>query len=88
MLSEEIKKINRSCPDVEAERDCIEYECMTNADIIRRMSDEELAELMDNAGDFFLCDICEFREPNEYGEGCIGRGCKDYILKWLKTEIE
>ena len=61
---------------------------ITNADMIRSMSDEELAELMDGAGDYFNCEICEFREPDKCGEGCIGRGCKNYILAWLKMEIE
>lgn len=37
-------KINNS-PDVETERECVHYNRMTNADRIRAMSDEELAEL-------------------------------------------
>ena len=40
-------KINDS-PDVEAERECRNYKCMTQADRIRSMSDEELAEFLAN----------------------------------------
>lgn len=33
-------------PDVESERECRHYKCMTQADRIRSMSDEELAEFL------------------------------------------
>lgn len=32
-------------PDVEAERDCLWYKAMTNGDMIRSMTDEELASV-------------------------------------------
>ena len=73
------------CPDVEIERDCIFYNSMTNADIIRAMSDEELAKLMDDSVDYFNCDMCDYRDSNGY---CDGIHCKDNILKWLQSEVE
>lgn len=67
---------------------CNEYICMTNADVIRDMSDEQLAELMDNSLDYFNCEMCEFRIPNNSdGTGCNGQNCKQYILKWLKSKV-
>lgn len=35
-------------PDVDMERGCEHYKCMTQADYIRSMSDEELAEFLVN----------------------------------------
>lgn len=68
---------------------CDVYICMTNADVIRNMSDEQLAELMDNSLDYFNCEMCEFRTPNNNDEtGCSGKNCKQYILKWLKEEVK
>lgn len=58
----------------------------TNADRIRSMTDEELAELMNNSLDYFNCDMCKFRERKE--GFCTGNHCKDYILKWLTTEVK
>lgn len=55
----------------------------TNADKIRSMTDEELAQLMDNSLNYFNCDMCEFYVPH-----CNGEHCQEYILKWLKSEIK
>lgn len=53
----------------------------TNADRIRMMSDEELAEVISNLGD---CDTCYL-----YHKGCnINISCKDAVLEWLKKESE
>ena len=73
-------------PCIEAERDCDVYECMTNADRIRAMSDEELAEFLDGGyGEMGSCDTC--KEPrNEYGS-CSGY-CRNEYLRWLKSEVE
>ena len=38
--------------DIEAERDCSSYQAMTNADRIRNMTDEELAEFLERFGTF------------------------------------
>lgn len=63
---------------------CISYRPRTNADRIRSMTDEELAELMDDDLKYFNCNICEL--PNK--ADCDGSCCKEYILKWLKSEIK
>lgn len=66
-------KINDS-PDIEAERECRNYKRMTNADRIRAMSDEELAE--------HFSELIKDTYENEY--------CKDVNdwLKWLQSEVE
>lgn len=52
---------------------------LTNGDMIRKMSDKELAEFL-NAG--IVCDMCI------YSESCTepfdGKVCFDGVLKWLK----
>lgn len=58
----------------------------TNADKIRSMSDEELADLINNANDYFNCDICKYKTPTWGKTGCSGEGCKFYILDWLKEK--
>jgi hypothetical protein len=59
------------------------YEPMTNADRIRSMSDEELAEFL--LSDDYYIDCTNCKEPeNEYGT-CIGR-CENELLRWLKSE--
>lgn len=66
------------------------YEPMTNADRIRSMTDEELAEFIrttiaETGDNLFLC---EKYETTEY---CIGYSCnatcKAY-LKWLQSEVK
>lgn len=56
---------------------------ITNADRIRNMSDEELAEFL--LSDDYYVDCTNCKEPeNEYGT-CIGR-CENELLRWLKSE--
>ena len=66
-------KINDS-PDIEAERECRNYNRMTQGDRIRAMSDEELAE--------YFSELIKDTYENEY--------CKDVNdwLKWLQSEVE
>ena len=57
---------------------------MTNGDVIRNMTDEELAEHLEPRS-FDCAEIC-----NDFGDGCAysckyNRG-KDFLLKWLKEE--
>ena len=62
--------VDGPCPD----------EVLTNADRIRSMSDEELADAMSKEVMFTLCDaVCEgkCRETKE-------DGCKRRILEWLQ----
>ena len=53
------------------------YEPKTNADRIRAMSDEELAE--------FLID--HHRYPCKYCSGCPLE-CSDGLMQWLKSEVK
>lgn len=58
---------------------------VTNADRIRNMTDEELAELLAESNTLIKCKECS--EPmNEWGS-CIGN-CENAYLKWLKNEVE
>lgn len=58
----------------------------TNADYIRSMSYEELANLINAPNTYgFNCGMCQFNPP--YGE-CIGGNCYKQILEWLKKERE
>lgn len=73
-------KINES-PDIECDRECEHFKNMTNADKIRAMNDEELAEFLDGtvqstAENLFSCDK---RECDE---------CQKCYLQWLQSEAE
>ena len=58
------------------------YEPQTNADRIRAMSDEELADMF---GHHYLCGIIQDRFP----EHCHQRvECGNCILEWLKQPAE
>ena len=53
----------------------------TNADRIRSMTDEELAEIISSLGN---CDTCYLY----LNRGCnINTSCKDAVLEWLKKEV-
>ena len=66
-------------PDQDIQRDC-QYFCgKTNADHIRSMSDEEMAETFIK-GDCIGCPILYECDP--YGD------CKPQILNWLKQPFE
>ena len=66
-------------PDRDIQRDC-QYFCeKTNADHIRSMSDEEMAETFIK-GDCIGCPILYECDP--YGD------CKPQILNWLKQPFE
>ena len=55
----------------------------TNADRIRAMSDEELAECLFSYVERFVC-----RAKRERNEGCSEYGCKDCVLEWLQQPAE
>lgn len=57
---------------------------MTNADRIRNMTDEELAEFL--LSDDYYIDCTNCKEPeNEYGL-CVGK-CENELVRWLKSEV-
>ena len=66
----------------------------TNAERIRSMNDEELAEFMANKGGYIACCQCDFFNHDE--EKCespsVWLCTKGYaealILKWLQSEVE
>lgn len=62
---------------------CIESPCtaqtMSNADRIRAMSDEELADWFDKNIDCYLCPVVKC---------IIGQPCKALMLEWLKQPAE
>ncbi len=55
-----------------------EIKPQTNADRIREMSDEELAEFFDSISD------CP---PEEYDKWCR-KGCRNCWLAWLRSPVE
>lgn len=66
---------------------------ISNADRIRSMTDEELAEFIINNCDNPISekneDVCEYCEKYEDKEAeCDEEGCKKAIVKWLQSESE
>ena len=75
-------KINDS-PNIERERECKHFKAMSNADKIRSMTDEELAEFIN--GFSTICELCNLHA------GCCNvenTKCKNGILDWLQSEAE
>ena len=72
-------------PDIETDRDCYGFECMTNADRIRNMTDEELAEWIVEKDDNWE-NICKQCKTDTYCEDDID--CKIAILNLLQKEVE
>ena len=66
-------------------------ECkMTNADRIRAMSDEELANFLHNVVSKFMCEYCKEYERIKAASGhanCNGE-CDKAYLAWLKQPAE
>lgn len=60
----------------------------TNADRIRAMSDEELAEWMYNGISTDPCDYCEYNNGYCDGSPCRGKSNTEIIVKWLKQPAE
>ena len=72
-------------PDPELVRDCRCYLQMTNADRIRGMTDDELAEWIRNG--IFRSDVCDYCDYNNgYCDGspCRRKAEADIIVKWLQ----
>ena len=75
-------------PDVESERECRHYKCMTQSDRIRSFSDEELAVSRVDRIDFYTkSDIPEYIGDFDG----IANGIEEAIaleIKWLQSEVE
>ena len=65
-------------PDIELIRNCEWYAVKTNADRIRAMTDEELAEWRSRG----QCPTGHYHGDYD----CMNRSCKDCWLEWLKGE--
>ena len=80
---EENHNIISDSPDVEAERKCGYYKCMTQGDRIRSMMDEELAEFIEQVSTDSMETISfgtkEYEEIWEH---------KETALQWLQSEVE
>ena len=76
-------EINDS-PDMDIERECRCFEPATNADRIRRMSDEELSEWLCQALD---CDFCKAYLQNMSIYSCCENQVKG-IFDWLQSPAE
>ena len=55
---------------------------MTNADRIRQMTDEELAEWFAR---HMRCEICVNKNKPI---GCSQKGCRKYALEYMKQEVQ
>lgn len=71
------------CPNIEFERDCPKFEKMSNADAIRNMTDEELAEFLVDHHNYpcKYCVHCWKDSENDVG-------CKGALMRWLKSEVK
>ena len=58
---------------------------MTNADRIRNMTDEQLAEMFSSDTYAFNCDVCKFYSYEHCEREC--KECKNGALEWLKLEV-
>lgn len=84
-VMDKCKKDNMPCI---YSKECCEPEVKktTNADRIRNMTDEELAEFLTGEVNTVVnCGDCDEPE-SEYGS-CIG-DCKNPYLKWLQAEVK
>ena len=61
---------------------------LTNADRIRAMSDEELAEWIRNGISTDPCDYCEYNNGYCDGSPCRGKTEAEIITEWLKQPAE
>lgn len=72
-------------PDPAMEIDCCYYKAATNADRIRAMSDEDLAELLDEKE----CPVKHCPNLSEDGATMIPTSsCRECWLEWLKKEAD
>ena len=71
-------------PDEDLERDCTYFCQKTNADSIRAMSDEELANWLD-----YMYGRCDWCDTDKIGtDDCSDIACTDCIFKWLQQPAE
>ena len=61
---------------------------MTNADRIRSMNDEELAEVIRNGISSDACDFCKHNNLHCDGYPCKNKSEKNIIIEWLQQPVE
>lgn len=61
---------------------------MTNADRIRSMSDEELAQAIYQGISSDPCDYCKENDHHCTGHTCQGKADAEVILEWLQRPVE
>ena len=71
----------------ECGKDCPEYTKQTNADRIRSMTDEELAEFLES---YSVCENCEYLhgERCSLENPCVHGFANAMAHKWLRKEVE
>ena len=74
-------EINDS-PDMNIERKCYCFKPATNADIIRRMSDEEMAVFLESSR------RCPSDDDCEYGVHATPENCIKHWTTWLQQPVE
>lgn len=57
----------------------------TNADRIRSLSDEELAEWLEN---FNACELCQRKFIDCYSSTDCEKHRKEMVVEWLKSEVK
>ena len=76
----------------EAERECVHYKRMTQADRIRAFSDAELADFLADSEIFSPCKNCDFHFVDvckaPYDWICTKGYAAALIQKWLQSEVE
>lgn len=68
-------------PDIGRDRECNDFKCMTNADRIRNMTDEELAEFL---CEYNACYLCKHNDQTCNSKVCDEIGITE---SWLKSEV-
>ena len=79
------KEINPTIVEVRLE---IVSETLTNADRIRSMSDEELAQAIYQGISSDACDYCKENDHHCTGHTCQGKADAAVILEWLQQPAE
>jgi hypothetical protein len=79
-------------PDIERERSCEHYEPMSNADRIRSLTDQQLADEMLKFTD--VCEQINFCHNDQMCNDTLDRGeliekemCKKCLMNWLGKEV-
>ena len=63
------------------------YKPMSNADKIRNMNDEELADFLE---EFEACDVCKYLDNNRctFENPCVHEFAGAMIYDWLQSEVK